>query len=62
MDPEKLRDIIIPLIVINAGLFVKTTENKNYQDAKKWGKYLIIIGIVSLVIRNIDQLILFSNF
>jgi hypothetical protein len=62
MDPEKLRDIIIPLIVISVGLFVKTTENKNYQDAKKWGKYLIIIGIVSLVIRNIDQLILFSNF
>jgi len=62
MDPEKLRDIIIPLIVISVGLFVKTTENKNYQDAKKWGKYLIIIGIVSLVMRNIDQLILFSNF
>jgi hypothetical protein len=57
MDSEKLRDIIIPVIVIGAGLFVKTTENKDYQDAKKWGKYLIIIGIVSLIIRNIDLLI-----
>jgi len=34
MDSEKLRDIMIPLIVIGAGLFVRTTENKNYQDAK----------------------------
>lgn len=34
MDSEKLRDIIIPLIVIGAGLFIKTIENKNYQDAK----------------------------
>ncbi|EJL61697.1 hypothetical protein [Flavobacterium sp. CF136] len=57
MDSEKLRDIIIPLIVIGAGLFIKTTENKNYQDVKKWGKYLIIIGIASLIIRNIDLLI-----
>lgn len=57
MDSEKLRDIIMPLIVIGAGLFIKTTENKNYQDAKKWGKYLIIIGIASLIIRNIDLLI-----
>jgi hypothetical protein len=57
MDSEKLRDIIIPLIVIGAGLFIKTTENKNYQDAKKWSKYLIIIGIASLIIRNIDLLI-----
>ena len=43
--------------VSEAGLFIKTTENKNYQDAKKWGKYLIIIGIASLIIRNIDLLI-----
>lgn len=54
MDSEKVRDIIIPLIVIGAGLFVKTTDNINYQDSKKWGKYLIIIGVASFIIRNID--------
>lgn len=57
MDSEKLRDIIIPLIVIGAGLCLKTMQNKDSQDRKKWGKYIIIIGIASLIIRNIDILV-----
>lgn len=56
MDSEKIRDIIIPLIVIGIGLYLKTMQNNNFQNAKKWSKYLIIIGIASLLIRNIDLL------
>lgn len=56
MDSEKLRDIIIPLIVIGIGLYLKTMQNNNFQDTKKWNKYLTIIGIASLPIRNIDLL------
>lgn len=56
MNSERLRDIIIPLIVIGIGLYLKTIQNNNFQDAKKWSKYLIIIGIASFLIRNIDLL------
>lgn len=57
MDSEKFRDIVIPIILISIGWYYKIAENKNNQNTKKLGKYLVIIGIIALVIRNIDLII-----
>ena len=54
MTFEIIKSLLVPIIMIGFGIFIKKTENKNYQNVKKWWKILVIIGIISLVLKLIN--------
>ena len=42
MSFELIKNSLIPIIMIGFGVFIKNTENANYQNVKKWWKILVI--------------------
>ena len=54
MTLEIIKSLIIPIIMIGFGIFIKNTENANYQNVKKWWKILVVIGIISLILKIIN--------
>ena len=40
--------------MIGFGIFIKKTENPNYQNVKKWWKILVILGVMSLILKVIN--------
>ena len=54
MTIEFIKILLIPIIMIGFGLFIKNTENANYQNVKKWWKLLVVIGIISLILKIIN--------
>ena len=53
MNFDDIQSILISLLLVGVGLFIKTTEHKNFQDVKKWGKPLVIIGSIGAVLKII---------
>ncbi len=54
MKFEIVKSLLAPIILIGFGIFIKKTENANYQNVKKWWKILVILGIVSLILKLIN--------
>jgi hypothetical protein len=54
MTFEIVKSLFVPTIMIGFGIFIKNTENMNYQNVKKWWKILVVIGIISLVLKLIN--------
>ena len=54
MTFEIIKSLLIPIIMIGFGIFIKNTENVNYQNVKKWWKILVIIGIISLILKIVN--------
>ena len=57
MTFDIVKSLLIPLIMIGFGIFIKNTENENYQNVKKWWKILVIIGIISLILKIVNLFI-----
>ncbi|MCC9073832.1 hypothetical protein LNQ49_19805 [Flavobacterium sp. F-65] len=51
MGINDLKDLILPAILIAAGLFIKNTKNPNFQTSKKYWKVLFILGILNLLMK-----------
>lgn len=51
MEIENLSDLIIPILLISTGLFIKNTKNINFQSSKKFWKILVILGIINLLLK-----------
>ena len=51
---EIIKSLLIPIIMIGFGIFIKNTKNVNYQNVKKWWKILVIIGIISLILKIVN--------
>ena len=43
MTFEIIKSLLVPIIMIGFGIFIKKTENKNYQNVKKWWKILVLL-------------------
>ena len=43
MTIEIIKILLIPIIMISFGIFIRNTENANYQNVKKWWKLLVVI-------------------
>ena len=54
MTIEIIKILLIPIIMISFGIFIRNTENANYQNVKKWWKLLVVIGIISLILKIIN--------
>jgi hypothetical protein len=54
MTFEIVKSLLIPIIMIGFGIFIKNTENVNYQNVKNWWKILVIIGIISLIVKIVN--------
>jgi hypothetical protein len=54
MTFEIVKSLLIPIFLIGFGIFIKKTENVNYQNVKKWWKILVIIGVLSLILKLIN--------
>ncbi|MCV9930700.1 hypothetical protein OIU80_00260 [Flavobacterium sp. LS1R47] len=51
MGINDLKDFILPVILIAAGLFIKNTKDPNFQTSKKYWKVLFILGILNLLMK-----------
>ena len=58
MELDELLKITTPLLLIGAGIFLKTTNHKSFQSAKGYWKTLIILGSVSILL---DAIIIFQK-
>jgi hypothetical protein len=54
MSFEIIKSLLIPIIMIGFGVFIKSTENANYQNVKKWWKILVILGVISLILKVVN--------
>ena len=54
MTFEIIKSLLIPIIMIGFGIFIKNTENVNYQNVKKWWKILVILGVISLILKIVN--------
>jgi hypothetical protein len=54
MGFQEIKSLLIPILLIGFGLFIKTTKNENYQNVKSWWKILIILGIISLILKVVN--------
>jgi 4-hydroxybenzoate polyprenyltransferase len=55
MDTELLR-LLIPLMLIAAGIFLRQTKNEKHQASKKYWKILLILGIIGFILKLINYL------
>jgi len=51
---QEIKNLIIPMIAIGFGLFIKTTKNENYQNVKSRWKPIVIFGVVYLIIKIVN--------
>ncbi len=54
MEVKDVISILVPMLLIVFGFFIKSTSNENYQNVKSWGKILVIIGIVSFILKLVS--------
>jgi hypothetical protein len=54
MSFEIIKSLLIPIIMIGFGLFIKSTENANYQNVKKWWKILVTLGVISFILKVVN--------
>ena len=54
MGFQEIKNLIIPMIAIGFGLFIKTTKNENYQNVKSRWKPIVIFGVVYLIIKIVN--------
>ena len=54
MKFEIVKSLLIPIVLIGFGIFIKNTENANYQNVKKWWKILVILGVASLILKVVN--------
>jgi hypothetical protein len=53
----EFKSLIVPILLIGFGIFIKETKIEGYQSAKKWWKILVILGVINLSIRIIGFLL-----
>jgi len=53
MNTEYLR-LFIPLFLVIGGLYLRQSKNTGDQNAKKYWKVLVIIGIVGFILKLIN--------
>ncbi len=51
MEFSDLRGLLVALLLIGFGLFIKSTKNENYKSARKWWKILVIVGLAYLTLK-----------
>ena len=54
MTFEIVKSLLIPIIMIGFGIFIKNTKSENYQNVKNWWKILVLIGVISLILKLIN--------
>ena len=54
MKFEIISSLLIPVIMIGFGIFIKKTENPNYQNVKSWWKTLVILGLILLILKVVN--------
>lgn len=54
MELKDVISILVPMLLIVFGFFIKSTSNENYQNVKSWGKILVIIGILSFILKLVS--------
>lgn len=47
------QSLILSLLMIAIGFFIKNTTHKNFQSAKRMWKALVIIGIIGVILQYI---------
>ena len=50
MNPELLR-LIIPLLLILAGILLRKSQRDSDQAYKKYGIFLIVIGTIAFILK-----------
>ncbi len=53
MNYQNIQDLLIPLLLIGFGLYIKTTNNENFKPMKKWWKTSVIFGAILFIARII---------
>jgi len=53
----EFKGLIVSILSIGFGIFLKKTKIERYQSAKKWWKILVIFGVINLSIRIIGILL-----
>jgi len=53
MDLINFQSLILSLLIIAIGFFIKNTTHKNFQSAKRMWKALVIIGIAGVIFQFI---------
>jgi hypothetical protein len=56
MGSEIIETLLVPILLITTGLFLKVTTNQRFQDVKKRWKFLFWMGVVLLILKTILHL------
>jgi len=51
METRELIKLLIPLLGIALGVFIKVTKNENYTSAKKYWLFIVIAGVLLFLFR-----------
>lgn len=51
METREVIKLLIPLLAIAFGIFIKVTKNENYTSTKKYWLFIVIVGIVLFLFR-----------
>jgi len=51
METRELIKLLIPLLGIALGVFIKVTKNENYTPAKKYWLFIVIAGVLLFSFR-----------
>lgn len=51
METREVIKLLIPLLAIAFGIFIKVTKNENYTSTKKYWLFIVVVGIVLFLFR-----------
>ncbi|WP_156900398.1 hypothetical protein [Flavobacterium filum] len=51
METKEIIKLILPLLAIGFGIFIKITKNENYSSTKKYWLFIVIVGVLLFLFR-----------
>ena len=51
METKEVIKLLIPLLAIAFGIFIKITKNENYTSTKKYWLFIVVVGAVLFLFR-----------
>lgn len=51
METKEIIKLILPLLAIAFGIFIKITKNENYSSTKKYWLFIVIVGALLFLFR-----------
>lgn len=51
METREAIKLLIPLLAIAFGIFIKVTKNENYTSTKKYWLFIVVVGVVLFLFR-----------